>query len=187
MIDEIKAALEKAVEYIVTKCANETTSGSYIIHADDVPGDIISPGLFAEHIGTITEMMMVYDSVAEADVEDGAISVIMYSSYCPNHEPPPEDETKKSDSNIRFYFEPLSKSRMMYGLKCIRKIEDLLSEARKLFDKIPSSIQTAILNTHREPATLQHCLRWGLQAAKELREDWHTVVAGVPCSGEGGN
>jgi hypothetical protein len=63
----------------------------------------------------------------------------------------------------------------------ISKIEDLLTEAGQTLDSIPRGIQQAILYYHREPATLQHCLRWGLQAAKELREDWHVVVAGLPC------
>ena len=63
----------------------------------------------------------------------------------------------------------------------INKIEDLLTEAGELFDKIPPDIQQAILNYHNEPATIQHSLRWGLQAAKEIRSDWHSVVADIPC------
>ena len=63
----------------------------------------------------------------------------------------------------------------------ICKIEDLLIEANKLLDKIPPSIQQAILNYHIETGTIQHCLRWGLQASKEIREDWHTVVADISC------
>ena len=45
----------------------------------------------------------------------------------------------------------------------------------------PDTIRAAILNYHNDPATLQHALRWGLQAAKEIREDWPAVVAGLTC------
>ncbi len=62
----------------------------------------------------------------------------------------------------------------------ISKIEDKLSEATDLFDKLPTEIREAALRYHRDQATIQHCLRWGLQAAKELREDGHAVVAGIP-------
>lgn len=73
--DEVNDILEGAVKYIVKKCASETESGTYYVHADDFPEDILPPGLFMEHIGTIADMMLGYESVAEADVEDGAISI----------------------------------------------------------------------------------------------------------------
>jgi hypothetical protein len=66
----------------------------------------------------------------------------------------------------------------------INKIEDLITEATGLFNRIQPAIQQAIFNYHNERGTLQHSLRWGLQAAKEVREDWHTVVANIPCGGE---
>ena len=78
----------------------------------------------------------------------------------------------------------MTKTGFMTAYSTINKIEDLLNEARELFDKIQPSAQQAILNHHNDPATLQHCLRWGLQAATEIREDWHAVVSGLSC-GEG--
>jgi hypothetical protein len=79
----------------------------------------------------------------------------------------------------------MKKSEFMAARDAISEIEDLLDKATDLFNEIPDSIQTAILNYHNATSSLNHCLRWGLQAAEELREDWHTVVAGMPCE-EGG-
>jgi len=73
------------------------------------------------------------------------------------------------------------KNDFMEAYGSINKIEDLLTEAGELFDRIPPAIQSAILAYHNEPGTVQHCLRWGLQAIKEIRKDWHTVVADISC------
>ena len=75
----------------------------------------------------------------------------------------------------------LKKEHFMEAHSIVNKMEDLLSEAGGLFDSLPISIQRAILGYHSEFANLQHCLRWGLQAVTELRKDWHTVVADIPC------
>ena len=75
----------------------------------------------------------------------------------------------------------MTKMEFMTAYEAINKIEDILIEATELFDKIPSSIQEAVRDYHNDPATLQHCLRWGLQAAKEIREDWHVVVSKLHC------
>jgi hypothetical protein len=56
----------------------------------------------------------------------------------------------------------------------------LPNQAADLFDRIPPAIQQAIFDYHNEIGTMQHCLRYRIQAAKELREDWHTVVANIP-------
>ena len=78
----------------------------------------------------------------------------------------------------------MKKGEFIEAYAIIGLIESLLSEAGELFDRIPPDIKTAILGYHNEPATLQYCLRWGLQAAKEIRLDWHTVVADLPCEAE---
>ena len=75
----------------------------------------------------------------------------------------------------------MKKEKIIQAYSAIDKMEDLFTEAEDLFDMIPSSIQQAILNYHNERGTVQHCLRWGLQAIKEIRRDWHTVVVGIPC------
>ena len=80
--------------------------------------------------------------------------------------------------------DPLSKTTFITARETISRIEDLLTEAETLIDKLPSAIQTAIRNAHNESASLQYCLRWGLQAAKEIRADWHSVVDYLPCEVE---
>ena len=75
----------------------------------------------------------------------------------------------------------LHKIKFMESYSTIIQIENLLTATEDMFSRIPLPIQQAILNCHREPATLQHCLRWGLQAVKEVRTDWHTVVSDIPC------
>jgi hypothetical protein len=90
-----------------------------------------------------------------------------------------------SDDDIYgLVFEPVSASSMtkevfMDAKASISKIEDLLNEAADLLDRIPPVIQQAIFDYHNEIGTMQHCLLHGIQAAKELREDWHTVVADI--------
>lgn len=176
----IETTLETAARYLVQKCAAETVSGTYLIHADDVPGDILPPGWFEAHIGTIVSMMQVYESVNEADVEDGVISVVMCPMYCPNYEPLPEEETGNQHTDTTATPGPLIETQFMTAYKNVSRIEDIFYEAIILFDNLPPAIQAVILNYHNEPATLQHCLRRGLQATKEIREDWHMVVAGIP-------
>lgn len=60
--------------------------------------------------------------------------------------------------------------------KTIGEFAELLTEAGELFDKLPVDIQQEILSHHNEPAMIRRCLQWGMLAAKELREDWHTIV-----------
>ena len=74
----------------------------------------------------------------------------------------------------------MKKDEYMAALDAVNKIEDLFTKAEALFDEIPDSIQEAILNYHNETGSLNHCIRWGLQAAEEIREDWHMVVSKMP-------
>ena len=72
------AALETAVSYIIKKCCTETESGTYLIHADDFPDDVLSAEMFNKHIDIIADMLLSNEAIAEADVEDGvAISIIL--------------------------------------------------------------------------------------------------------------
>ncbi len=80
----------------------------------------------------------------------------------------------------------MKKEEFMEAREIIQKIENLLTESNNLFDKLPLSIREAILKFHNESAALGFCLRWGLQAAKEIREDWHVVVAGLDVENNGG-
>jgi hypothetical protein len=78
----------------------------------------------------------------------------------------------------------VTKTQFLEARAGISKIEDLLNTASSLFDQASPTIQTAIIAHHNEPATLQHCLRWGMQIAKELRKDWPAVVSSLPCEKE---
>lgn len=60
--------------------------------------------------------------------------------------------------------------------KSICKIEKLLTKADALFNTIPTAIQQTIYDYHNEAGTIQHCLRWGLQAMEEIRNDWHKII-----------
>jgi len=59
--------------------------------------------------------------------------------------------------------------------KTINEVEDLLQKADALYLTVPEAIRQTILDYHSPRATLQYCLRWGLQAASDIREDWHRV------------
>ena len=98
-----------------------------------------------------------------------------------NHEPPHAEATENEHSDSRLPSVPLTKGEFMEAYTTVNRIEDLLSEAGVLFDKLPPTVQQAIHTYHNEHGSLQHCLRGGLQAVTELRKDWHTVVAGLPC------
>ena len=70
------------------------------------------------------------------------------------------------------------------AFKTINEVEDLLQKADALYLTIPESIRQTILDYHSPRATLQYCLRWGLQAAYDIREDWHRVVSDLEVAGE---
>ena len=95
MTDELRAKLVRTAEYIIETSARETTSGSYITYANDIPEDILSAELFLTHIEDIAEIMWEYDSVADIEVDaknNECIDAVMYLAYCPNFEPHLEEE-----------------------------------------------------------------------------------------------
>jgi len=78
----------------------------------------------------------------------------------------------------------LNKEQFVEANTIVSKIEDLLKEARQEYEKLPPEIQEAMLEYHNNNATLVYCLRWGSQAAEEIREDWHVVVSELQCHAE---
>lgn len=70
----------------------------------------------------------------------------------------------------------MKKENLTENYKYIEKFSSLLTEAGELFDQLPVDIQQEILSHYNEPAMIQHCLQWGILAAKELREDWHCIA-----------
>ena len=87
MSDELKVKLKKAAEYIVETSARNTTSGTYTISALDIPAEIISPELYAEHISIIADIMVDYDAVVDVEITAcDSIVTSIYLDYCPNFE-----------------------------------------------------------------------------------------------------
>jgi len=75
----------------------------------------------------------------------------------------------------------MEKEKFLCSYETVSKIKDLFTTAEDLLNQIPHEIQQTILNYHNNHATVQHCIRWGLQAASDIRKDWHTVVANITC------
>jgi hypothetical protein len=73
----------------------------------------------------------------------------------------------------------MDKNQFMAAHRTISAIEDLFDKADDLFRTIPPEIQDALRNFHSDTGNLEYCIRWGLTAAGDLREDWHTVVSGL--------
>ena len=77
--EETEAKLKKAARYIVNKISEAMAPDPcYTVDADDFHEGILSPELFTEHIDTIARMMRGYEAIAEAEVEDDSISVVLY-------------------------------------------------------------------------------------------------------------
>ena len=75
-----------------------------------------------------------------------------------------------------------TKDRLMQFYGAINQIEDLLTKAAGLFNTMPREVQNEIYKYHNSTTALNHCLRWGPQAAEDISKDWHTVVSESPCA-----
>jgi len=75
----------------------------------------------------------------------------------------------------------MNKNDLLNAKKQVDTIDDLLSQAQNILNSMPDEVKCAMLKYHNDDATLTHCLRWGLQAIKEIREDWHTVASEIVC------
>jgi hypothetical protein len=77
--EDTEAKLENAARYIVKKISEAAAPDPcYTVDADDFHEGILPPELFTEHIETIARMMRGYESIAEAEVVDESISVVLY-------------------------------------------------------------------------------------------------------------
>ncbi len=52
----------------------------------------------------------------------------------------------------------------------LRKINKLFEKADELLSSLSNEEQERILQIHNENHSLNHCIRWGLQASEELVE-----------------
>jgi len=75
----------------------------------------------------------------------------------------------------------ITKVEFMQAYNRIERIEEGFKTMLHSLEDTPAEIRQAFTDYHNEKHTLEHCIRWGLQAAKEIREDWHTVVLGLTC------
>jgi hypothetical protein len=66
-----------------------------------------------------------------------------------------------------------SRADYLKALSTVSKIVDLFLEAGRLFNTIPPGIQKEIREYHSEKYTMQHCIKHGLQAAADIRENWN--------------
>lgn len=54
--------------------------------------------------------------------------------------------------------------------KNLKKIKSLLYKAEALFLQLPNSVQDNMLEVHNPDYSVNHCVRWGGQAAEQLLE-----------------
>ena len=60
--------------------------------------------------------------------------------------------------------------------KEMKKIEKCLNKAHDLFNNLPTGLQDEVYDIHNSENSLNHCLRWGLQAAEELSSKYAKEV-----------
>lgn len=54
--------------------------------------------------------------------------------------------------------------------KNLKKIKNLMGKVESLFNELPISVQNKMLEVHNPDYSINHCVRWGGQAAEELLE-----------------
>lgn len=54
--------------------------------------------------------------------------------------------------------------------KNLKKIKSLMDKVETLFNELPNSVQNNMLEVHSADYSLNHCIRWGVQAPDELLE-----------------
>ncbi len=73
--------------------------------------------------------------------------------------------------------ESLAKRKLKNRIKQIQKCMD---KAEKLFITLPDDVQNEILQMHNLESSLNHCIRWGQQAADKLaNEDFKHLVRNI--------
>jgi len=55
--------------------------------------------------------------------------------------------------------------------KNLKKIKSLMDKVETLFNELPNGVQHNMLEIHNSECSLNHCVRWGGQAAEELLEE----------------
>jgi len=55
--------------------------------------------------------------------------------------------------------------------KRIKTINNLFQQLEKNLNSLPQGLQEEIQDYHNSDGTIQHCVRWGLQASEEILND----------------
>jgi len=53
----------------------------------------------------------------------------------------------------------------------MKVINNLFQQLEKNLNALPQGLQEEILEYHNSDGTIQHCVRWGLQASEEILND----------------
>jgi hypothetical protein len=60
--------------------------------------------------------------------------------------------------------------------KKMERMRKYFNKAEDLLNTIPNGLQEELADYHNECYSLQHCIRWGLQASEELRDNAKKVI-----------
>jgi hypothetical protein len=60
--------------------------------------------------------------------------------------------------------------------KKMERMRKLFDKAEDLLNTIPNGLQEELADYHNEEYSLQHCIRWGLQASEELRDNAKKII-----------
>jgi len=55
--------------------------------------------------------------------------------------------------------------------KRVKTINNLFQQLEKNLNALPQGLQEEIQEYHNSDGTIQHCVRWGLQASEEILND----------------
>lgn len=60
--------------------------------------------------------------------------------------------------------------------KNLKKIKSLMDKVETLFNELPNSVQHNMLEVHNPDYSINHCVRWGGQAAEQLLKKWNMKI-----------
>lgn len=62
--------------------------------------------------------------------------------------------------------------------KNLKKIKALMDKVETLFNELPSQVQNDMLEVHNSDYSLNHAVRWGVQASEELlnKKNFKTIT-----------
>lgn len=92
--DALIESLKEVAAYVAKTSAENTESGNYITYPEEIPPKLISEELYLKHLKDVVRFVLEHESVAECEIgSESELDVMMYTSFCPNVVPLPEEET----------------------------------------------------------------------------------------------